>query len=99
MSGDNYVLTIIDNGTSVVFADGENVDIDAEVDAGVLTTSFGSDNQSFSISGLTGVATVTLTALVSKNTVSRKIKTASKMKSLKVFKTDRCRGATNRSYL
>ena len=89
MSGDNYVLTIIDNGTSVVFADGENVDIDAEVDAGVLTTSFGSDNQSFSISGLTGVATVTLTALVSKNTVSRKIKTASKMKSLKVFKTDR----------
>ena len=88
LSGDNYVLTIIDNGTSVVFADGENVDIDAEVDAGVLTTSFGSDNQSFSISGLTGVATVTLTALVSKNTVSRKIKTASKMKSLKVFKTD-----------
>ena len=89
LSGDNYVLTIIDNGSSVVFADGENVDIDAEVDAGVLTTSFGSDNQSFSISGLTGVATVTLTALVSKNTVARKIKTASKMKTLKVFKTDR----------
>ena len=52
LSGDNYVLTIINNGTSVVFANGQNVDIDAEVDAGVLTTSFGSDNQSFSISGL-----------------------------------------------
>ena len=88
LSGDNYILTIIDKGTSGIFVDGENVDIDAQVDAGVLSTSFGSDNQSFSISGLTGIATVTLTALVSKNTVARKIKTASKMKSLKVFKTD-----------
>ena len=88
LSGDNYILTIIDNGTSTVFSDGENVDIDAQVDAGVLSTSFGSDNQSFSISGLTNVATVTLTALVSKNTVARKIKTASKMRSLKVFKTE-----------
>jgi len=87
LSSENYILTIIDNGTSSLFSDGENVDIDAEVDAGVLVASFGSDNQSFSISGLTGVATVTLTALVSKNTVAKKIKTASKMKALKVFKT------------
>tara|TARA_B100002019_G_scaffold104602_1_gene89984 strand:- start:3201 stop:10820 length:7620 start_codon:yes stop_codon:yes gene_type:complete len=87
LSSDHYILTIIDNGSSTVYSNGQNVDVDAEVDAGNLTTSFGSDNQSFSISGLTNVATVTLTALISKNTVSRKIKTASKMKSLKVFKT------------
>ena len=87
LSTDNYILTIIDSGTSVVYTNGQNVDIDAEVDAGNLTTSFGSDNQSFSVGGLTGVATVTLTALISKNTVSRKIKTAAKMKALKVFKT------------
>ena len=88
LSGDNYILTIIDKGTSSIFTDGENVDIDAQVDAGVLSTSFGSDNQSFSISGLTGIATVTLTALVSKNTVAKKIKTAAKMRTLKVIKTD-----------
>ena len=88
LSGDNYILTIIDKGTSSLFTDGENVDIDAQVDAGVLSTSFGSDNQSFSISGLTGIATVTLTALVSKNTVAKKIKTAAKMRTLKVIKTD-----------
>ena len=87
LSGDHYILTIINNGGSSTYANGQNVDIDAEVDAGNLTTSFGSDNQSFSISGLTNVATVTLTALVSKNTVAKKIKTASKMKALKVFKT------------
>jgi hypothetical protein len=87
LSGDNYILTIINNGGSGTYANGENVDIDAEVDAGNLTTSFGSGNQSFSISGLGNVATVTLTALVSKNTVAKKIKTAGKMKSLKVFKT------------
>ena len=87
LSSDHYILTIIDNGSSTVYSDGQNVDVDAEVDAGNLTTSFGSDNQSFSISGLTNVATVTLTALISKNTVTKKIKTAAKMKALKVFKT------------
>ena len=87
LSSDNYILTIIANGGSSTYSNGQNVDIDAEVDAGNLTTSFGSDNQSFSISGLGSVATVTLTALISKNTVAKKIKTASKMQSLKVFKT------------
>ena len=87
LSGDHYILTIINNGGSSTYANGQNVDIDAEVDAGNLVTSFGSDNQSFSISGLGAVATVTLTALISKNNVSKKIKTASKMQALKVFKT------------
>ena len=87
LSSDNYILTIIANGGSAVYSNGENVDIDAEVDAGNLTTSFGANNQSFSISGLGSVATVTLTALISKNTVAKKIKTASKMQALKVFKT------------
>ena len=87
LSSDNYILTIINNGGSGVYSNGQNVDIDAEVDAGNLATSYGSGNQSFSISGLGSVATVTLTALVSKNTVAKKIKTAGKMKALKVFKT------------
>ena len=88
LSGENYILTIIANGGSGTYANGENVDLDAEVDAGALTATFGSDNQSLSIGGLGSVATVTLTALVSKNTVAKKIKTASKMKALKVFKTE-----------
>ena len=49
----------------------DNLDIDALTDAGTLTTSFGAGNQSFSISGLGNVATVTLTALVSKILVAR----------------------------
>ena len=89
LSSDNYVLTIIDDGGSSVYTTGENVDVDAQVDAGNLTASFGADNQSFSISGLGSVASVTLTALVSKNTVTRKVKTATKMRALKVFKTDK----------
>ena len=88
LSSDNYVLTIINDGGDPVFSNGDNLDVDALSDAGTLTTSFGASNQSFSISGLGSVATVTLTALVSKNTVAKKVKTASKMRALKVFKTD-----------
>ena len=87
LSSDNYVLTVIANGGSSTFANGENIDIDAQVDGGVLTASFGANNQSFTIAGLGNVATVTLTALVSKNTVAKKLKTASKMQALKVYKT------------
>ena len=87
LSSDNYILTVIANGGSSTFANGENIDIDAQVDGGVLTATFGANNQSFTVAGLGSVATVTLTALVSKNTVAKKLKTASKMQALKVYKT------------
>ena len=88
LDGENFVLTIIDGGGGPqTFVDGENLDIDALSDAGTLTVTYGANNQSIAISGLTGVVTVTLTALVSKNTVTKKIKTAAKMKAMKVFKT------------
>lgn len=87
LSATNYNLTIVNNGGSGTYANGENVDVDAEVDLGNLVVTYGAGNQSFSISGLGSVATVTLTALVSKNVVQRKIKTASKMRCLKVIKT------------
>ena len=88
LSSDNYVLTVIDDGGDATYTNGMNIDVDAEADAGNLTVSFGAGNQSFAISGLGSVATVTLTALVSKNTVSKKLKTASKMRALKVIKTN-----------
>ena len=88
LDGENFVLTIIDGGASPqTFADGQNLDIDALSDAGTLSVTYGANNQSIAISGLTGVVTVTLTALVSKNTVAKKIKTAAEMKALKVIKT------------
>ena len=88
MSSENFTLTIVANGGSGVWANGQNIDLDAEVSGGNLTATYGANNQSISIGGLGSVATVTLTALVSKNTVTKKLKTASKMQALKVFKTN-----------
>ena len=88
LSSDNYILTVIANGGSGTYSNGQNIDVQAEVDGGNLTAAFGANNQSFTITGLGSVATVTLTALVSKNTVAKKLKTASKMQALKVFKSD-----------
>ena len=87
LNSENYILTIVNDNGDSTWTNGSNIDVDAQVDAGNLTASFGANNQSFSIGGLGSVATVTLTALVSKNTVVKKIKTASKMRSLKVIKT------------
>ena len=88
MSGDNYKLTIVNYNSDSTWSNGQNIDVDGQVDAGNLTATFGADNQSLSIGGLGSVQTVTLTALVSKNTVNKKIKTAGKMKALKVEKTN-----------
>ena len=88
LSSDNYILTVIANGGSGTYSNGQNIDVQAEVDGGNLTATFGANNQSFTVAGLGNVATVTLTALVSKNTVAKKLKTASKMQALKVFKSD-----------
>ena len=88
MSSENFTLTIVANGGSGTWANGQNIDVDSEVSGGNLTATYGANNQSISIGGLGSVATVTLTALVSKNTVTKKLKTASKMQALKVFKTN-----------
>ena len=86
LDDENYVLTVVaESGSS--YAVGSNLDIDALNDLGTLTVTFGADAQSITISGLTNVNTVKLTALISKNIVTRKIKTAAKMRALKVTRT------------
>ena len=52
-----------------------------------MTVTFGADRQSVTIDGLANVSTVKLTALVSKNIVTKKIKTAAKMRAMKVSRT------------
>ena len=86
LDDENYILTILAESGSA-YSVGENLNIDALNDAGTLTVTFGADRQSVTIDGLTGVTTVKLTALVSKNIVSKKIKTASKMRAMKVIRT------------
>ena len=86
LDGDNYILTILAESGSA-YSVGDNLDIDALNDSGVLTVTFGADRQSVTIDGLANVNTVKLTALVSKNIVTRKIKTAAKMRAMKVVRT------------
>ena len=86
LDDENYVLTIVaESGSS--YSVGDNLDIDNLNDLGSLTVTFGADAQSITISGLTNVNTVKLTALISKNIVTRKIKTAAKMRAMKVTRT------------
>ncbi len=85
--GDYTVTIAAQSGSSYVV--GQILDLDTEDTAGNLTVTFGAERQSVSIAGLTNVTQIHLNALVSKNTVARKIKTASKMRVLKVIKTDR----------
>lgn len=86
LDNENYVLTIVSESGSA-FSVGDNLDIDTLNDSGALTVTFGADAQSITISGLTNVSTAKLTALISKNIVTRKIKTAAKMRALKVIRT------------
>jgi Domain of unknown function (DUF4815) len=86
LNSENYVLTITSE-TGSVWDVGDNLDIDNLNTLGTLTVSFGATRQSITISGLTNVNTVTLTAAVSKNVVTKKIKTASKMRVLKAVRT------------
>ena len=86
LDNDNYFLTILGESGSA-FSVGDNLDIDALNDAGTLTVTFGADRQSVTIDGLSNVSTVKLTALVSKNIVTKKIKTAAKMRAMKVTRT------------
>ena len=86
LDDDNYILTILAEGGSA-YSVGQNLDIEALSDSGALSVTYGADRQSITIGGLTNVTTVKLTALVSKNIVSRKIKTASKMRAMKITRT------------
>ena len=86
LDDENYMLTILGESGSA-YSVGQNLNIDALNDAGTLTVTFGADRQSVTIDGLTGVNTVKLTALISKNIVSKKIKTAAKMRAMKVIRT------------
>ena len=86
LDDENYILTILAESGSA-WSVGDNLDIDALNTAGTLTVTFGADRQSVTIDGLANVSTIKLTALVSKNIVSKKIKTAAKMRALKVIRT------------
>ena len=86
LDNENYFLTILAESGSA-YSPGDNLDIDALNDAGTLTVTFGADRQSVTIDGLANVSTVKLTALVSKNIVTKKIKTAAKMRAMKVSRT------------
>ena len=84
--GDFTLTVAAQSGSS--YTVGQNLDLETENDAQNLTVSFGAERQSITVQGLSGVTSVHLNALVSKNTVSRKIKTASKMRVMKVIKTN-----------
>ncbi len=86
LDNENYILTVLAQAGSA-YSVGQNLDIDALNDTGTLTVTFGADRQSVTIDGLANVSTVKLTALVSKNIVTRKIKTAAKMRAMKVIRT------------
>jgi len=86
LDDENYILTIISESGSA-WSVGDNLDIDGLATLGTLTVTFGADRQSITIDGLANVSTIKLTALVSKNIVSKKIKTAAKMRALKVIRT------------
>ena len=86
LDDENYILTIIAESGSA-WSVGGNLNIDALNEAGTLTVTFGADRQSITIDGLANVNTIKLTALISKNIVSKKIKTAAKMRCLNVLRT------------
>ena len=90
LDDENYILTILAESGSV-WNVGGNLDLEAlngtNPGGGNFTVTFGADRQSVTIDGLANVNTVKLTALVSKNIVSKKIKTAAKMRCLNVLRT------------
>ena len=84
--GDFTLTVAAQSGSS--YTVGQNIDLETANDAQTLTVTFGAERQSISVQGLSGVTQVHLNALVSKNTVARKVKTASKMRCMKVIKTN-----------
>lgn len=100
LDGENYNLTITqgsNDNTGYGWGVGTNLDIEEESEKQnpTIGVSFGANRQSLLVTGLndgTGgtvndISRVTLTAAVSVNTVSKKIKTAAKMRTMKVIRT------------
>jgi len=104
---ENYILTITqgsNTNTGYGWTPGTNIDIELESEKlnPTISVSFGANRQSLQISGLndgTGgsanISQVTLTAAVSINSVSKKIKTAAKMRVMKVVRTRNQTDVTN----
>lgn len=107
LDGENYILTITqgsNTNTGYGWAPGTNLDIEyeAEKQTPSITVSFGANRQSLQISGMNdgaggsaNISEVSLTAAVSVNTVSKKIKTAAKMRTMKVIRTRNQTDVTN----
>lgn len=80
---ENYTL-VITQGTG----EGDVVNLQTANPAGVGYASFtSSDRTTLQVTNLTNITTVRLTATISKNVTSKKIKSSNKMFVLKVFKT------------
>ena len=108
LDGENYNLTInvgSNDNTGYGWSPGTNLDIEAESEKQTPTigVSFGANRQSLLITGLNNgsggtvndISRVTLTAAVSVNTVTKKIKTAAKMRTMKVIRTRNQTDVTN----
>ena len=108
LDGENFNLTVTqgaNDNTGYGWAVGTNLDIEAESEKQVPTigVSFGANRQSLQVTGLNdgsggtvnNISNVTLTAAVSVNTVSKKIKTAAKMRTMKVIRTRNQNDVTN----
>ena len=99
LDGENYILTITQGSnthTGYGWTQGTNIDIEFESEKQnpTISVSFGANRQSLQITGMndgsggaSNITEVTLTAAVSVNTVSKKIKTAAKMRTMKVVRT------------
>ena len=107
LDGENYILTITqgsNTNTGYGWTPGTNIDIEFESEKlnPTISVSFGANRQSLQVSGLNdgsggsaNISQVTLTAAVSINSVSKKIKTAAKMRTMKVVRTRNQTDVTN----
>ena len=99
LDGENYILAIetgSNTHTGYGWSPGTVLDIEneSEKQSPTISVSFGANRQSLQITGInngsggtSNISRVTLTAAVSVNTVSKKIKTAAKMRTMKVIRT------------
>ncbi len=99
LDGENYILTVTqgaNSNTGYGWTVGSVLDIEAESEKAqpTISVSFGANRQSMQITGMNdgsggsaNISEVTLTAAVSVNNVSKKIKTAAKMRTMKVVRT------------
>ena len=99
LDSENYILTVTQGANSHTgygWNVGTNIDIENEStkQSPTIGVTFGANRQSLQVTGMnqgsggsSNITEVTLTAAVSVNTVSKKIKTASKMRVMKVVRT------------